>query len=146
MWNGTPTHDRGKIDMSKKPNKYTGIKPLVMASDAKGNLDEESLANAIEKSGLSREVLQQIHDYGMDLRRLAMEQDLDPPQVLSAALNISSEIISECFPSEMHAQICLDIYQQLLSVCDITNTDADISSHVMHGDMASVGKNKYKES
>jgi hypothetical protein len=132
--------------MSKKPNKYTGIKPLVMASDAEGNIDEDSLTNAIEKSGLSREVLQQIHDYGMDLRRLAMERGLDPPQVLSAALNISSEIVSDCFPRNMHAQICLDIYQQLLSVCDITDADADVSNHVMHGDISQVGNNKYKES
>jgi hypothetical protein len=122
--------DRKNRKPSSKKSKTPALRGKDAAPDLKivsveldGNafdgVTQESLVAAAEKTSIPIDQLEGIVKYGSEMRRIASEMDLLPHHVLSASVNLTGEILKDCFPAEMQERMCTDVFHQLWEHCGL---------------------------
>jgi hypothetical protein len=113
-------------DNKKAEIRNTGVVNLRFDRDPMEGVSDEKIEELVDEvngeageGNMTTEDLRKIIDYGTDVRKLAVERDLDPRHVLSVTLNIASELIAECFAEEEHPRLCTEVFHQFWDRCGL---------------------------
>ena len=115
------------VGNNKKATTIHGVVNLTFDQDPMDGVSDETIKEMVDE--VNEEVpsqykmttgdLRKIIDYGTEIRRIALDRNLDPRHVLSVTLNVASEIIAECFAEEEHPRVCTEVFHQFWERCGL---------------------------